>query len=63
MPETVTNPLPTYVDVSDITEALKTSDRSIRRLIASGRFPPPDLRLGRRLKWKLDTVIAFLEQN
>lgn len=42
---------------------LDTSDRNLRRLVASGEFPPPDRRLGRGLRWKCSTVQVFLNEN
>ena len=42
---------------------LDTSDRNLRRLVASGEFPPPDRRLGRGLRWKHSTVQGFLDGN
>ena len=42
---------------------LDTSDRNLRRLVASGKFPPPDRRLGRSLRWKASTVRGFLESE
>ena len=56
-----TSPLPQHVGTKDVTTALGTSDRNLRRLIQAGKFPKPDLRLGRMLKWKVTTIEAFLE--
>ena len=39
---------------------LDISDRQLRRFLATGRFPPADLRLGRSLRWKSSTVRAYL---
>lgn len=36
------------------------SDRTLRSLIATGNFPPADLRLGRRLRWKFSTVMTAI---
>lgn len=46
-----------------VCELLDTSDRNLRRLVASGEFPPPDRRLGRGLRWKHSTVQGFLDGN
>ena len=32
------------------------TDRNLRRLIQAGKFPAPDLRLGRSLKWRRSTL-------
>ena len=39
---------------------LDVSDRQLRRFVSSGRFPAPDRRLGRSLRWKRSTVQGFL---
>ena len=63
MPNSPVTKLPQFVGTRDIITSLGTSDRNLRRLIQSGRFPPPDLRLGRMLKWKVSTVMAYLERK
>ena len=42
---------------------LDVSDRQLRRFVSSGKFPPPDRRLGRSLRWKASTVRGFLESE
>jgi len=40
---------------------LSVTDRWIRRNMACGRFPRPDYRFGRGMRWKRETIDAFLE--
>lgn len=40
---------------------LDCSDRCLRRWVAAGKIPPPDLQIGRSLRWKATTVQEFLE--
>jgi predicted DNA-binding transcriptional regulator AlpA len=41
--------------------ALNISDRTLDRLIGSGRFPRPDVRIGRMPRWKPATIRAWIE--
>ena len=40
---------------------LDCSDRTLRRWVDAGKFPPPDRKIGRTLRWRFDTVAAFLQ--
>lgn len=40
---------------------LDCSDRCLRRWMSNGKFPPPDGRIGRSLRWKVSTVQKFFE--
>ena len=42
---------------------LCVTDRWIRRNMACGRFPPPDFRLGRAMRWKPSTIDAYLQSK
>ena len=42
---------------------LAVSDRWVRRGMACGRFPRPDYRLGRAMRWKRQTIDAYLESK
>lgn len=42
---------------------LSVTDRWIRRNMACGRFPRPDYRLGRAMRWKRETIDAYLESK
>ena len=55
------NDLPRYVRSRTFRELLDLSERAFRRGLAAGRIPPPDLRWGRSLRWRVSTVRAFLE--
>ena len=51
--------LPSYVDAKGFRSRLCLSDRAFRRGLSAGRIPPPDLRWGRSLRWRMETVQAF----
>lgn len=39
---------------------LDCSDRTLRRWVAYGKFPPPDRKIGRTLRWRSSTVDCFI---
>jgi predicted DNA-binding transcriptional regulator AlpA len=43
--------------------ALSTSRPTLERLRASGRFPQPDLHIGKRPMWKPSTVREWIERG
>ena len=45
---------------SKVCELLDCSDRTLRRWVAHGKFPLPDLRIGRSLRWRFSTVDGFI---
>jgi len=47
--------------VDPIAESLSISRRTLERLIAAGRFPKPDVRVGRMGLWRPETVRAWLD--
>jgi hypothetical protein len=51
-------PLPARLDAADVQRRLAIGPRRLFQLIAEGRFPPPDLRVGKtgRRLWNLATV-------
>lgn len=54
---------PLALSISDIAQRTSMSVRTIERLIADGRFPPADLRIGRRcVRWRTATVLAALDR-
>lgn len=42
---------------------LVVTDRWIRRNMACGRFPRPDYRFGKSLRWKQSTIDGYLESK
>lgn len=50
-------------DRSEIRALLGVSDPFLRRLVASGEFPEPDVRLGKRDHWKTETVKRWIESG
>lgn len=51
------------ISTRSICGLVDVSDRNLRRLIASDRFPHADMRLGRSLRWRASTVRAFLDNG
>lgn len=40
------------------------SERTLRKLISSGRFPRPDVRLSAKLRfWKRETILEWIEHQ
>lgn len=39
------------------------SERCLRRWVACGKFPPPDIRIGRSLRWRASTIREFVESK
>jgi len=55
-------PIDTLLGTRRVRDLLDVSDRQLRRLVASGRFPKPDARLGRALKSRRSAVERFLNE-
>lgn len=53
-------PLLTLADVAD---ALAVSRRVVERLKASGKLPPPDVRIGKLPRWKPATIRRWIDQQ
>ena len=49
--------------LEDVARILNASRRSVERLISSGRFPRPDLRIGRMPRWKPETIRGWIEKG
>ncbi len=47
----------------EVAAALGIGLATLERLLASGRFPKPDARAGRRLLWRPSTVEAWLAEG
>lgn len=46
-----------------VCRTLDCSDRCLRRWVAAGIFPPPDLKIGRNLRWRVSTVKKFIDRE
>ncbi len=44
-----------------VCQLLDCSDRTLRRWVAAGKFPPPDRKIGRTLRWRASTVNDFIQ--
>jgi predicted DNA-binding transcriptional regulator AlpA len=49
--------------VDDLAVALGMSRRTIERLRSAGRFPAPDLRVGRIPLWRPETIRTWLDNR
>lgn len=43
-----------------VCDILDCSDRTLRRWVAAGKFPAPDRKIGRTLRWRSSTVDRFI---
>jgi len=48
---------------ADVVAALGCEVRTIERMISSGRFPRPDVRVGRLPRWKAETVNGWIAEG
>lgn len=55
------NHLDRLLGVRAVCQILDTRDRTLRRWICAGKFPKPDKRIGRTLRWRESTVRNFIE--
>ena len=46
-----------------VREYVDAPDRTFRRWLSAGRFPPPDLRIGTSLRWRRSTVLAWVQEK
>ena len=42
---------------------LAGQERTLSRWIGAGRFPPPDLRIGKSLRWRRSTILAWVAEK
>jgi predicted DNA-binding transcriptional regulator AlpA len=49
--------------LAELAEALGVSRRTLERERSAGRFPPPDLRIGKAPLWRPGTVQAWIEDQ
>jgi predicted DNA-binding transcriptional regulator AlpA len=47
--------------LDEVAATLGVSRRAIERLRSAGRFPPPDLTIGRMPLWRPETIRAWIE--
>lgn len=51
------------MDVEEVADLLKLSGRALRMRVMRGRGAPQPLRLGGRLMWRKEDVVAWLDQE
>lgn len=56
----IANGIDRLLPVSRVCEILAVSDRSLRRWVHLGLVPPPDVRIGRNLRWRESTIRAVV---
>ncbi len=49
--------------LDELAEALGVSRRTIERERSAGRFPPPDLKIGKAPLWKPETIRAWIDSG
>jgi hypothetical protein len=47
----------------DLEAAIGVDERTIQRWRSSGKFPKPDIKHGRTLLWRIETVRGWLERG
>lgn len=52
-----------FMSAGTVRQFLDVPDRTLRRWISAGRFPPPDLRIGKSLRWRRSTVLAWVAEK
>jgi hypothetical protein len=52
---------PPTLTASEIAATIDLTVREFRKLVAAGRFPPPDDHRGKADLWRASTVVAFLD--
>ena len=57
-----TNELPQLLTINDVAEILKISQRSIWRLVASGKLVAP-LRVGGSIRWKREDIREWIDSG
>lgn len=57
-----TNELPQLLTINDVAEILKISQRSIWRLVASGKLLAP-LRIGGSIRWKREDIREWIDSG
>lgn len=47
----------------DITSMIRVHDRTFRRMLSCGKFPMPDVRMGRSMRWYASTVKDWMDDH
>jgi predicted DNA-binding transcriptional regulator AlpA len=51
------------VSISEVATWAGTTPKSVRFLVATGKLPRPDCRIGRRPKWRSSTIQRWLNEQ
>lgn len=55
--------IPPLMSIGDVALILKISRRGVERFRSSGKFPRPDIQVGRLPRWKQKTVSDWIEKG
>ena len=53
-------PAPALWTMDDVATHLSVCRRTTERMLATGKLPKPDVRLGKLMRWKPETIFAWL---
>jgi len=60
-PDKTASALEPLLSMNDVARALNCSRRTLESMRAGGRFPRPDVSIGRSPRWKPDTIRAWID--
>lgn len=53
----------TLINFKQMCKIISTPGRTARRWISAGKLPPPDVRIGRAIRWRVSTIRQFIESG
>jgi excisionase family DNA binding protein len=62
-PPSLASAIEPLITVTDLARLLVCDRRTIERLRAAGKLPPPDLKIGRLPRWKRSTIELWIERG
>lgn len=60
---TTTTAIEPLLKLNDLPPILGACRRTIERMRSSGRFPKPDLTIGRMPRWKVSTIRTWIDRG
>lgn len=52
-----------HFTIFQLSELLEISTRTLWRWVSSGRFPQPDIKVGKVRRWKVETIEQWLAEQ